>query len=57
MKFSDFWKEVRELLQINSISIEELFDIDVKKEKCKHLWNKGYTVEETVDIVFLDDNY
>lgn len=54
MKFSEFWKEVKELAQFNGIEFQEICDIDSIKSKCKTYWNRGYTVEETFDIVFDD---
>ena len=54
MKFSEFWKGVKELAQFNGVELQEIVDIDSIKSKCKNYWNRGYTVEETFDIVFED---
>lgn len=54
MKFTQFWNEIKDLAQFNGIDLQEILDIDVVKQKCKVYWNRGYSVEETFDLVFED---
>ena len=54
MKFTQFWNEIKDLAQFNGVELQEVCDIDSIKSKCKNYWNRGYTVEETFDIVFDD---
>ena len=54
MKFSEYWKEVKELTSLNNIEISEIENIDKYKDKCKQLWNRDYCVEEAFELVFDD---